>query len=112
MRAIFFSKKKRERIIFKTINYNDFMAPINCQEYRNLIQNNKIGQEKLFFEYLSFFKLKKKALNKNSNFIVYDQINFFYSQEQSSTLKINTIKPRNASSKEILAAVVEAKGLN
>jgi putative glycosyltransferase (TIGR04372 family) len=37
-----------------------------------------------------------------------EQINFFYSQEQSSTLKINTIKPRNASSKEILAAVVEA----
>ena len=37
-----------------------------------------------------------------------DQINFFYSQEQSSTLKINTIKPRNPSSKEILAAVVEA----
>lgn len=47
--------------------------------------------------------------DKNDNPMRFsEQINFFYSQEQSSTLSTQSIKPRNASASEILAALVEA----
>jgi putative transferase (TIGR04331 family) len=73
----FLAKKKKEIIIFKAINYINFTAPINCQDYRNVIQKKKIGQEKLFFEYLRFFKFKKKILNKSSNNQIHNLNNFY-----------------------------------
>jgi putative transferase (TIGR04331 family) len=73
----FLAQQKKKKIIFKATNYINFTAPINCQEYRNVIQKKKIGQEKIFFEYLHFFKFKKKILNKSLNNQIYKSINFY-----------------------------------
>jgi putative transferase (TIGR04331 family) len=78
----FLAKKKNQRIAFKAINYKNFTPPINYQEYRNIIQNKIIGQEKLFFEYLCFFKFKKKTLNKSTSLKIYNRNNIYYILKQ------------------------------
>jgi putative transferase (TIGR04331 family) len=53
-----------------------FAVPNNCHEYRNLIQNNKLGQDMIYYFCKNFFT--KKYTKKKNNFKILKKKNNFY----------------------------------
>jgi putative transferase (TIGR04331 family) len=76
----FYRSVKNHKLSYATNILPEFKIPENSEDYRNLIQHSRIGQEKMFLEYVTFFKLKKlfkkeeipnsKKIPKLSNFIL------------------------------------------